>query len=100
MKQKISISVFHYTDFRRYLTDFYENEKKANPSFSYRAFAQRAGINSSGLYMDVASGRRPLNTGQILKFAKALGLNRKEEEYFENAVHFGQASGLEEKKRF
>ena len=39
------INIFTYTDFRKYLTDYYEDRKKVNPRFSYRSLTAMGGIN-------------------------------------------------------
>jgi len=97
---KSEINVLDYTDFRKYLQDYYDEQKKANQAFSYRFFAQRAGYNSSSLYKDIAEGNKGLNLGQVVKFSKALGHSKREAEYFENMVCFGQAQSAEEKNRY
>ncbi len=53
-----SISVYDYTSYRGFLADYYAFRKKRNPSFSYRGFAAKAGISSSGLYKEVVDGKR------------------------------------------
>ena len=97
---KSKIAVMDYTDFRKYLLDFYDEQKKLNPAFSYRYFAQKAGYNSSGLYKDLVNGRRNLNRSQILLFSKAMGHDMREAEYFENMVYFTQAKSVDERKRY
>ena len=83
MKRKDSIiSIFDYTDYRRYLADYYYNRKQLNKNFSYRYFAKKAGINSIGLYKDVVEGRQNLGRALIFKFSAAMGHAKKEAEYF------------------
>lgn len=96
----MKVSVFDYTDYRKYLQDHYTAEKKRNKAFSYRYFARRAGINSVGLYKDVIEGRQNLGRSLILKFAQSIGLGKKETEYFENMVYFNEAKSVDERKLF
>ena len=44
-----TISIFDYTDYRRYLSDYYYKCKRVSKAFSYRYFAKKAGVNSVGL---------------------------------------------------
>jgi uncharacterized protein (TIGR02147 family) len=80
------LSIYDYTDYRRFLADYYAARKKNCPSFSYRNFARRASISSSGLYKEIVDGKRGLSRALIVKFARALKLNRRETNYFEAMV--------------
>lgn len=97
---KSKISVFAYTDYRKYLSDFYQHQKSSSSAFSYRYFAKKAGINSVGLYKDVVEGRQNLGRALIMKFSAAIGHTRKEADYFENMVFFNEAKNAEERKLF
>jgi uncharacterized protein (TIGR02147 family) len=100
MEKQARISVFSYTDYRKYLADYYAAQKRKRPDFSYRYFARTAGIVSPGFYKDVVDGRRNLGKHFILKFSRALKLDRKEAEYFENMVNFNQAKTVEDKNLY
>lgn len=93
------VSVFEYTDFRRYLADHYAAEKARRPSFSYRAFARRAGFSSPNFLKLVIDGQRNLGKESVPSFAKALGLGPEEATFFADLVAFGQAPTIEEKNR-
>jgi uncharacterized protein (TIGR02147 family) len=97
---KSKISVFAYTDYRKYLADFYQHKKSTSNAFSYRYFARKAGINSVGLYKDVVEGRQNLGRALIMKFSAAIGHTRKEADYFENMVFFNEAKNAKERKLF
>lgn len=99
-KQNQEISVFDYTDYRAYLSDYYKLQKKINRAFSYRYFAQRAQIKSSGFYKELIDGKRSLSRSLILRFSKALKHTKKEIEYFENMVYFNESKTVEEKKLY
>jgi uncharacterized protein (TIGR02147 family) len=91
-------SVFQFTDYREYLKAYYEYQKRRSPAFSYRYFARKANINSSGFYKNVIDGKRSLGRSLILKFSEAMKLRNKEADYFENMVYFGEARTVEEKR--
>ncbi len=94
------VSVFNYTDYRKFLMDYYQEQKKLNKAFSYRFFARKAAISSVGLYKDVVDGRQSLGRTLILKFASGLELKSNEFEYFENMVYFNEAKNIEERKLY
>jgi uncharacterized protein (TIGR02147 family) len=98
MEKPNSVSIYDYTDYRQYLCDYYKEQKVKNPAFSYRYFARRAGFNSSGLYKDIVEGRTGITRSLILRFAMAMKLSKKQEEYFEIMVYFNDAKSIEEKK--
>ena len=91
------ISVFDYTDYRRYLSDYYAFQKKHSMAFSYRFFAKRAGFHSSGFYKEVVDGKRSLSRSLIRRFSEALKHNKKEADYFENMVYFSEAEEVDER---
>src|SRR5512133_584344 len=96
-KQNSVPSVFDYTDYRRYLADYYSESKKSLKAFSYRYFTKKAGINSVGLYKDVVEGRQKLGKAFIYKFSSAMNHSKKEAEYFENMVFFNESTSAEER---
>lgn len=91
--------LFTYVDYRKFLKDYYEEQKARDPKFSHRYFTMKVGFSSSGYFSDVLAGKKNLSGAFMLKFAKALKLTREEEEYFVNLVSFNQAKTLEEKNR-
>lgn len=90
-------SVFDFTDYREFLKAYYQFEKLTNPAFSYRYFASRAKMNSSGFYKNVIDGKKSLGRSLTTRFASAMKLKKKEAEYFENMVFFNDADTIEEK---
>jgi uncharacterized protein (TIGR02147 family) len=85
------VNVFEYFNYRDYLKDYYQLRKENDPYFSYRAFANRAGYNSSGLYSLIVSGVRNLTPRYAPGFTKALGLDDKEAEYFQLMLQYTHA---------
>lgn len=92
--------LYSYSDYRKFLKDYYEEQKARDPKFSHRYFTMKVGFSSSGYFSDVLAGKKNLSGAFILKFAKALKLAKDEEEYFVNLVSFNQAKTLEEKNRY
>ncbi len=79
--QNQKISIFDYTDYRVFLSDYYNFQKKQSKAFSYRYFAQKVNLKSSGYYKELVDGKRNLSRTLMVKFFKALKLNKKESEY-------------------
>src|SRR3989344_8603024 len=85
------LDIFTYRNFRDLLSDYYHTQKKQKASYSYKAFAEKAGLNSPNYLKLVMDGKRNLSHKNIKKFAKGLGLDRYSSEYFENLVYLNQA---------
>lgn len=94
------LKIFEYTDYRKYLKDYYDDCKNRNQSFSYNGLSIKAGLKSKGTLHDVLHGKRNLSKQSVVKLAMALGLRRNEADYFENLVFFNQATELKERNYF
>jgi len=64
--------VFDYTDFRIFLSDFYEGEKSSNKNFSHRYIARRIGLKSRGHFSQILSGKTNISIGFIDWFTEFL----------------------------
>ena len=93
------IKVLEYSDYRKFLEDFYRENKARNSKFSYRYIAQKVGYQSPSFFNHIISGRSKISPAMAGRFAGFLGLNRKETDYFEALVQFNQAESHDEKKR-
>ncbi len=94
------ISVYDYSDYRLFLKDLQELKSAQNRTFSYRYYAQKAGINSTSFYTQVIKAKRNLTKETILKTCIAFGLNDDEAEYFESLVSFNQAKSVKSQNVF
>ena len=90
--------LFKYIDYRAFLEDFYNEKKRSMRCFSYRYFAQKAGIKSPIFFKQVIDGKRNLTRRMIEQFIPALNLNKKESLFFKNLVLFNQAKNASEKQ--
>jgi uncharacterized protein (TIGR02147 family) len=86
-----------YSDYRQFLKDWFEAQKRINPRYSHRLFARKAGLTSTGFFSEVIAGKRQLTQAAILRFAKALKLSAQDQAGFECLVAFNQARTMEEK---
>lgn len=89
-----------YTDYRKFLNDYYDHYKKTIPGFSYRLLAEKAGFSSASFWKLVVDGKKNLSKESVLKISKALRLNKKSTDYFESIVFFTQAKDLETREYF
>lgn len=97
---KVDPDVLQYSNYRTYLRDLYETRKSLQPSFSYRYFAQKAGIASPNYLKLVMDGKRNLTKKSLVKFQAALGLKGRRAEFFENLVFFNQAATTAERNLY
>lgn len=101
-KKKKLPSVFQYTDYREYLSEFFVVKKELSPAYSASAFVRRAGLgaNSRGYLKLVIDGKRNLTPATVRAFSEALGLTSQESLYFENLVHFNQSEKAQDRKYY
>jgi uncharacterized protein (TIGR02147 family) len=93
-------SVYQYTDYRRYLIDYFKGRKKADPKFSHRYLSRRLGLSSPNFIMMVMQGKRNLTRSLAFKLSQEFGLDEKEAEYLEAMVGFIQAKTNKEKDAY
>lgn len=84
------LSIFEYFDYRQYLKDFYESEKKTKPWFSYRYISSKVNLNP-GYIVKVFQGKIHLGVKNIGSFADLMRLTGKERDYFAELLLFGRA---------
>lgn len=89
------LNIFEYLDYRQYLKDFYDNERKNKPWFSYRYISSKVKLNP-GYIVKVFQGKVHLGIKNIGSFADFMMLSEKEREYFSELLHFGRAKNEDE----
>ena len=90
--------LFDYDDFRKFLQDYFEEQKKMRAVFSHRFFAAKAGFSSSSYCLNVIRGRFNLTPKSIEKIAKAMDFEPLQRSYFEALVQYNQADQVEERE--
>lgn len=91
--------IFQYTDYRLFLKDYYLEEKARLQKFSFENFARKAGVDRSFIH-NIMHGRKNVAPSNIFRIASAMGLSKKQIEYFENLVLFNQSQNLDESRHF
>ena len=92
--------IFTYTDYRKFLSDYYAERKAANPLFSYKVFSNLAKFPNKGFLYNVISGKKNLSKSSAVRLSEAMKLSAREAEYFDNLVFFNQAQTFAERKLF
>ncbi len=93
-------SIFDYTDYRKYLRDYYAWAKDHLRGFSHRAFMAKTGMSGPNYFKRVMEDVHDLTDKSIPKFSQALGLSESEAQYFQHLVYFNQAKTLDDKDRY
>lgn len=96
----MELNIFEYTNYREFLKAYYAHAKKKMGSFSYRYFGLKAGFASPNLLLRIIGGERNLTKDFVPKFAEAMGLSKKEQQYFDSLVSFNQAKTPESKRYY
>lgn len=94
---KNTLSIYGYTNYRKYLHDYYEFKKRGPRGYSYRNFAKSAGFSSPNIMKLIIEGKRNLSHESIAKVIQALSFSGAMGEYFTALVLMNQASSDEEK---
>jgi uncharacterized protein (TIGR02147 family) len=93
-------NVFSYQNYRTFLENWYAWKKSEHSNYSGAVFAKKADVKSHTLLGMVIRGKRNLSYKTIRAFLKALGLQTKENIYFEKLVLFNQSQSKEDKAQF
>lgn len=96
--------VSDYMDFRQYLAEFFDFKRRLTATdlrpYSYATFSAAANIKSPNYLKMIIEGRRNLSGEMVLKFAKALGLNKEMTEDLGLLVSYGQATDPADRNMF
>lgn len=90
-------NIFNYHDYRKFLGDYYSENKTSRSTFSYQNFSRKAGFSSKSFMFNVIKGIKNLSRASVVKICEALELSKTEASYFENLVYFNQALNFTER---
>lgn len=88
--------VQQFSDYRRFLRDFYEAKKSQRSGFSFRRFSSLCGFKSPNYLQLVMNGERNLSEEMARKVADVVGLKTFEKRYFLSLVREENARSDEE----
>ncbi|HKP98550.1 MAG TPA: TIGR02147 family protein [Fibrobacteria bacterium] len=94
------VDLYQYTDYRKYLRDYYEAKRASQKEFTHRYIAQAIGFKSTGTFAQILQGKTNISPQTILHFVRFLALKKDEADYFELLVLFNQGKSHAEKKRY
>ena len=98
MFSKGKINIFDYSDYRRFLLEFYEMEKSLDPTFSYRVFATAVNIDAS-LLVKILQGKRHISSKRIEPFLQFFRFKEAKSEYFRELVAYAKAKTDDEVRK-
>ena len=90
-KRKIMPELFDYTDYRKFLHDWYDEEKGGNVRFTYRYIAQQVGFKSAGQFTKILRGQANISEELALHFTEFMKLGKRRSAFFLHLVLFNQA---------
>ena len=93
-------SIYNYTDYRKFISDYFAEQKRNGIGFSYAFFAKKAGFKSRSFMAKVISGEKALSAASIGRVAKAMDLQKKERDYFRALVLFNNEKSLNKKIKY
>lgn len=91
-------SIYDYFDYRLFLKDYYEEQKKEKPFFSYQYLADHRDFRSKSFLHKVIKGEKTLTVESALKIGKFMKLKKRDLDYFEAVIHFTNAKTSAEKE--
>lgn len=94
------ISIYNFTSYREFLHDYYKERKRLNPSFSYQSFADKAGFKTKTFIYKVIKGKKALAKQSTIKISEAIGLKKKETDYFRAMVNFSNEKDINDKEYY
>jgi len=92
------INIFDYSDYRKFLQEFYELEKSLDPTFSYRVFASAVDMDAS-LLLKILQGKRHVSSRCIESFVQFFRFKEGKAEYFREMVAYGKSKTDEQVRR-
>lgn len=93
------VDIFQYTDYRKYLRDFYEARKATHRGFTHRFISKAVGFKSTGSFAQILQGQTNISTQMVVNFVNFLKLKKDEADFFELLVMFNQSKSHAEQKR-
>jgi uncharacterized protein (TIGR02147 family) len=87
-----------YDDFKKFLEDYYSEQKKRFRYFSYRYFCKKAGLKSPSHFLEIIAGKRKLTAKMLDSFIKGMSLGESDARYFATLVSFNQSKTSSEKQ--
>lgn len=95
----VTPNIFEYSNYREYLSDYFEYKKSLSKGFSHRVFVRVCGFSSPNFLKLVMDGKRNLGKEALEKLITYLNLTKPESEYLRTLIAFNQAKKYEDRNR-
>jgi len=89
--------LFDYTDYRKFLHDWYDEEKDRNARFTYRYIAEQVGFKSAGQFTKILRGQANISEELAGRFAEFMKFGKRRAAFFLHLVLFNQAKNHKDK---
>jgi uncharacterized protein (TIGR02147 family) len=91
--------IYEYLDYRKYLNDYFAEQRTVTPYFSFRYAEKKVDIDASNL-SKVTQGKRHIPDSSINKICTLLKLSDKDSEYFTLLVQFAKSRSQSRSREF
>lgn len=86
------LSLFDFSDFRKFLVDYQAMRQAQDRTFTRSRFCRELGLpNTRSFFNDIIKGTRSLSRNYVERFVLALDMNEEEARYFRTLVDFNQS---------
>ncbi|MFP4162403.1 MAG: TIGR02147 family protein [Chitinispirillaceae bacterium] len=92
------MDIFNYTDYRKFLNDYYLEKKSCHRHFTVRYIAKEVGFKSASFFSQLVRGRSNISLELAGKFSTFMNLTKTQSAYFETLILYNQARSHEEKR--
>ncbi len=94
------MNIYDYTDYRKFLYDYYLQQKAEHRHFTLRYIAKEVGFRSASFFSQLINGKSNISLKMARRFSTFMKLNPTQEEYFQTLICYNQAKTHDEKKIF
>lgn len=70
------IDIYQYTDYRKYLREYYEAKRATDKQFTHRHIAQIVGFKSTGTFAQILQGKTNISPQTLERFVLFLSLEK------------------------
>lgn len=94
------MNIFDYTDYRKFLHDYYTEQKSKHSYFTVRYIAEKVGFKSASFYCQLINRRSNISLELAQKFCEFFKFTPNQSEYFIALICYNQAKSHDEKKLY
>ncbi len=95
-----TMNIYDYTDYRKFLYDYYMEQKSRHRYFTVRYIAKKVGFRSASFFSQLVNDKSNISLELARKFSSFMGLTKNQSDYFEALICYNQARLHSEKRMF